>query len=73
LEDDGIEDLHFYFVEFNLHKRLIMQQQKCRSISGSNVVRHLSSGSKGNIGVHALSKTSSVQQKTIESCDDELF
>lgn len=26
LEEDGIEDLHFYFVEFHLHKRLIMRQ-----------------------------------------------
>ena len=24
LEEDGIEDLHFYFVEFNQHKRQIM-------------------------------------------------
>lgn len=28
LEEDGLEDLHFYFVEFNQHKRLIMQRQK---------------------------------------------
>jgi hypothetical protein len=24
LEEDGIEDLHFYFVQFNLHKRMIL-------------------------------------------------
>lgn len=25
LEEDGIEDLHFYFVSFNQHKKLIIQ------------------------------------------------
>jgi hypothetical protein len=24
LEEDGIEDLHFYFVSFNQHKRMIL-------------------------------------------------
>jgi len=41
LEDDGIEDLHFYFVEFNQHKRLIVRQQRCRSNQG---VRERSNG-----------------------------
>lgn len=31
LEEDGIEDLHFYFVQFNLHKRLIMQHHRLRN------------------------------------------
>jgi hypothetical protein len=41
LEEDGIEDLHFYFVEFNLHKRLIMQRQKSipgRASAGKSVL-----------------------------------
>ena len=25
LEEDGIEDLHFYFVSFNQHKKLIIR------------------------------------------------
>ena len=28
LEEDGIEDLHFYFVSFNQHKQQIMEHQK---------------------------------------------
>jgi hypothetical protein len=28
LEEDGIEDLHFYFVEFNQHKRMITDHQR---------------------------------------------
>ena len=28
LEEDGIEDLHFYFVSFNQHKKLIMNHQR---------------------------------------------
>ncbi len=30
LDEDGIEDLHFYFVSFNQHKKLILQHQKKR-------------------------------------------
>ena len=30
LEEDGLEDLHFYFVQFNMHKRLIMSQQRLK-------------------------------------------
>lgn len=28
LDDDGIEDLHFYFVSFNHHKKGILQQHE---------------------------------------------
>ena len=31
LEEDGIEDLHFYFVSFNLHKRMILKHQRNKS------------------------------------------
>lgn len=58
LEDDGIEDLHFYFVEFNQHKR--------------NIVQHHRTKSAGRVTGRLL-KTKSTQEKTIESCDEDLF
>jgi hypothetical protein len=30
LEEDGIEDLHFYFVSFQQHKKLILQHQRSK-------------------------------------------
>jgi hypothetical protein len=30
LEEDGIEDLHFYFVSFNQHKAAILNAQKAK-------------------------------------------
>ena len=81
MEDDGIEDLHFYFVEFNQHKRLIMDLQRNRSLSGGGLnssgqgARNQEVRSSDKARAMALSKTSSVQQKTIESCEgeEELF
>ena len=63
LEDDGIEDLHFYFVEFNQHKRNIVQHQRTKSAN------HAAARDAGT----RLLKTTSVQQKTIESCEEDLF
>jgi hypothetical protein len=28
LEEDGIEDLHFYFVAFNQHKKLLLKKKE---------------------------------------------
>jgi hypothetical protein len=46
LEDDGIEDLHFYFVEFNQHKRLIMDMQRNRSLSGGGGLNSSGQGAR---------------------------
>ena len=59
LEEDGIEDLHFYFVSFHQHKRLILQHQRSKS-----------QGAKRRVINDSSSPT--VQNKTIESCDEEL-
>lgn len=31
LEEDGIEDLHFYFVSFNNHKTRVLYNQEIKS------------------------------------------
>lgn len=39
LEEDGIEDLHFYFVSFNQHKKLILNHQKQKAKKPSQVLQ----------------------------------
>jgi hypothetical protein len=67
LEEDGIEDLHFYFVQFNLHKRMILGHQRNKSLPAAMQDKHkLLLQSQG-------SYNGTVQEGTIESCDGELF
>ena len=43
LEEDGIEDLHFYFVSFQQHKKLILQHQNQKHAAAGKVIERVDS------------------------------
>jgi hypothetical protein len=51
LEEDGIEDLHFYFVSFQQHKKLILQHQNQKHAGMKANERVDSRGRQPNSGV----------------------
>lgn len=76
LDDDGIEDLHFYFVSFNQHKKVILKQHEDIESKAKSNVKQQQPKIKGphikGMNVQKNNEESkSNNNKTIESIDNE--
>lgn len=69
LEDDGIEDLHFYFVSFNNHKQRVLQSHDSK-FRKKKVPEQNGKKGKTNSQKNFQSKETKEQTKTIESMSD---
>lgn len=80
LDDDGIEDLHFYFVSFNHHKQGILKQHEVGALKVSNDKHSKHKKSNSSTAVNVKPNTNLQQprrdeikqsDKTIETVDEE--
>ncbi|CDW76106.1 UNKNOWN [Stylonychia lemnae] len=80
LDDDGIEDLHFYFVSFNHHKQGILKQHEVGAIKVQNDKHQKHKKSNSSTAVNIKPNTNLQQprrdeikqsDKTIETVDEE--
>ena len=69
LEEDGIEDLHFYFVSFNIHKTKVLQKYENSKWRKNKIERGKQAGKAHQ--AHKKPDTSKEQTKTIESVSEE--
>lgn len=67
LDEDGIEDVHFYFVSFNQHKTQILKLHEIREGDKQKTKK----GRQPQLKGYNVKVDDSKSDKTIESCEEE--
>ena len=73
LDDDGIEDLHFYFVSFNQHKQRLLRTHETKTRKQSDIQQNQKSKPNLKNQKNKAKKEEDEEVRTIESNgpDDE--
>ena len=71
MEDDGIEDLHFYFVSFNNHQQKVLNNQEMSKVRKNKTEKPKPKGKSTNAKKTTNNQTEGKEViKTIESISD---